>query len=218
MILTVKCKFDQCTSETTVETDDVDIGAYLSELDHEGWIFPDGTDIAYSISDAELEGYCPFAHGAVRKTKGGNHVIKILPVFLAAVLFLGGCASNPLQVLSESLTIEDKVEIIDSVRKHGYARVQETSWTNFQTGNRYTMYPRWRNDTHHVFALHAVVSGKSTTGGKLIQGYGHVFQSSQGLWTVSEQFSDIQMLNGPVFHGKSKKRVRHNRFYFSYTK
>lgn len=208
MILTVKCKFDQCTSETSVETDDVDIGAYLSELDHDGWIFSDGTDIAYSISDAELEGYCPFAHGAVRNTKGGNHVIKILPVFLAAVLFLGGCASmGPRQVLSESLTTEDKSKIIDVVRKHGYDRVQETSWTNFQTGNRYTMYPRWRNDTHHVFALHAVVGGKSTTGGKLIQGYGHVFQD-KGLWMVADQFSDIQMLSG------QEKRVRRRGYFY----
>jgi len=130
----------------------------------------------------------------------------ILP--LIAIVFLSGCASSPRQVLSESLTPNDKVEIIDVVRKHGYDRAEETSWTNFETGNRYTMYPRWRDDGHHIFALHAVVDGKSTTGGKLIQGYGHVFQSPQGLWTVSDNFSDIQMLNG------QDKRVRRRGFFY----
>lgn len=144
--------------------------------------------------------------------KGG--IIKILPVFLAAVLFLGGCVSNPLQVLSESLATEDRVEIIDVVRNHDYDRVQETSWTNFQTGNSYTMYPRWRNENHHIFALHAVVGGESTTnGGQLIQGYGHVFQSPQGLWTVSDQFSDIQMLTG-----QKKRPYRRNYFYLNVRK
>lgn len=130
----------------------------------------------------------------------------ILP--LIAIVFLSGCAISPRQALSESLNSEDRAEIVNAVRGHGYDRARATSWTNSHTGNSYTMYPRWRNDDHYIFALHAVVDGKSTTGGKLIQGYGHVFQSPQGLWTVSDQFSDIQMLNG------QKKRVRRRNFFY----
>jgi len=59
MILTVKCQTKHCSAETSVETDDVNIGGYLSELDFEGWNFPDGTVVAYSISDQDLEGECP---------------------------------------------------------------------------------------------------------------------------------------------------------------
>jgi len=56
MILTVKCP---CTAETSVDTDDVGIEGYLSELEFDGWVFPNGTIEAYSLSDAELAGMCP---------------------------------------------------------------------------------------------------------------------------------------------------------------
>ena len=138
-------------------------------------------------------------------------------LFLIAVLFLGGCVSGPgpRQVLSESLTAGDKSTIINAVIKHDYKRVPEIKWTNPDTGNHYQIYPRWRNKHHYIFALHAVVNGRSTVGGQLIQGYGHVIWQNDKTWIVSPEFSDIQMLRG---QGKRKRNYRRrHRFYFNMT-
>ena len=121
-------------------------------------------------------------------------------IILAAILVavLTGCAGlDRRDIIPASLTPYDIEQIVNVIRKHNYTRARGTTWTNPYTGNIYTIFPRWRDRDHHMFQLHAVVDGFSVDdNGRLLQAYGHAFQSPNGIdWTVDASFSDINMLS-----------------------
>jgi hypothetical protein len=118
----------------------------------------------------------------------------IRPLVLILSLALIGCAGlDRRDIIASALTPYDIEQIVRTIKDHSYLRARGTSWTNPQTGNQYTVFPRWHDRDHHIFELHAVVGGYSVDDrGKLLQAYGHAYQSANGIhWTVDSNFSDI---------------------------